>query len=160
MSRVYFRRRPTLRERFEALSAPGSVRRATLVAQKVTFDPIVPENIRQRVVEKLRTETDHYSGVMREFESADALAVLAFMDTFREAVTELDASLKSTPAAYSLRATLRERERHLYRSTLATCALYLRRSGHLNRETMSKRLYRAAEYIETFYPSVNERPTV
>ena len=79
------------------------------------------------------------------------------MDTFREAIANLDDKLKTTPEAYSLRATMLQRDRQLYRSTLAICALYLRRSGHMNRKTLGKRLYHAAEYIETFYPPANDR---
>ncbi|MBR9835994.1 MAG: hypothetical protein GYB42_12610 [Alphaproteobacteria bacterium] len=156
MSRVYFRRNPKFSERLDALRAPLNLSRAILRTQKITFTPPVPEIVRQRAVARLHTQTDHYGAVMREFRCSNALAVLAYMDTLREQINELDKNLRTTPGSYSLRATLLLREKDVLHAAQATCALYLRRSGHMNRKTLGKRLYRAAEYIETFYPPIKD----
>lgn len=156
MSRVYFRRSPKFSERLDALRAPLKLSRAILRAQKISFVPALPESVRQNAVQRLHANSGHYCAIMREFKCSDALAVLAFLDTLREQITELDQRLRETPDSYSLRATMLLREKDLLRSAQATCALYLRRSGHMTRETLGNRLYRAAEYIETFYPPIKD----
>lgn len=158
MSRVYFRRTPKLSERFEALLAPRPIRGAIAVAQKISFKPSMDDKVRLRAVEILRRDTEHYAGIMHEFKSSEALAVLAFMDTLRELISELETQIRATPKSYSLRSTLFLREVHQYRSTLAVCALYMRRSGYMDKKTLGKRLFRAAEHIETMYPSAADSP--
>ncbi len=150
MNRVRFRRAPTFREKVSALFAPRAVRRAIQIAQTISFEPDISQQVRETAILRLRNRV----GYAERFRSAEALAVLAVMDTVRAIIPELARQIRHGDA---LIVTHFRRELNFHRSVLAICALYMRRSGHMNRQMLGDSLYKAAGAIETIYGPLPSR---
>ncbi len=154
MNRVCFRRAPTFREKVSALFAPRAVRRAVQIAQTISFEPDISQQVREAAILKLRNHVGYDHRTAERFQSAEALAVLAVMDTVREIIPGLARQARHGDA---LIAAHFRRELNFNRSILAICALYMRRSGHMNRQTLGDSLYKAAAAIETIYGPLPSR---
>lgn len=151
MSRVYFNSSPTPGEWLNAQFAPRPVRGAIRIAQRISFSPDVKRAVKAQAIRRLRDEVDYYASMKDEFQSSEALAVLAFMDTFRDILRETKQTMREVQKSDPQSVGILRRKVKYYDSKLAVCALYMRRSGFMDQDMLGEELYKAAEAMETVY---------
>lgn len=154
MNRVCFRRVPGFREKLSALFAPRRVRRAIQIAQTISFEPDITQHVREAAILRLRNRVGYDR---QHFRSAEALSVLAVMDTLQAMLPDLARQARQARSGDGLNAASTQRELDFHRSVLTICALYMRRSGHMNRQMLGASLYQAAGAIETIYGPLPRR---
>lgn len=151
MSRVYFDLPVSAADWIGHVFAPAPIRGALKVARKINFQPDIKRSVRAKAVNRLRDRAKAYAAQKQHFPSDEALAVLAFMDTFEKILRKHRRKIRKLETSDPQSADIWRRKAEFYQSKLATCALYMRRAGYMTPEMLGDELYRATTAIETIY---------
>ncbi|GAB5457182.1 MAG: hypothetical protein Hens3KO_02120 [Henriciella sp.] len=151
MSRVYFDLPLSFGDLIEIAFAPSRIRSALKAAKKMNFQPDISQSVRQQAIKQLRSNSNDYVIAKGSFQSGEALAVLAYMDTFQSILRKYRRKIRKVEESDPQSAAIWQRKVDFYNAKLAACGLYMRRSGHMTPKMLGSQLYRATMAIETMY---------